>query len=406
MSKKSKAYQAAAELLAEVQDYPNLEGPIRDQWLQQRIQFNTPAWDIIWKAARRAEWEKCQDDVEVLQSRITQLMLEIERLQASNERMATNQLQLAETAKTRLKRIDELAGELAKAKQELMYATGQLVARNKELADALEAVKTARSFTSSAQARSIELLRSNQTLRQESEDLKRRLVEATALTTEGTRTLQERFDKLQKEHGLAQRLYEQVSRENAYNYNALELAEDEVKNLRDKLAQERTAGQAELDALKADVNYFRDKLAEVTTPVPVDPTQQRVIDSLRSLLRACSEKRTELLVRALEAEQKYLAIPPIASRKPEGDGWVLSWTRMTGQTITGRVTETGDGSKTTFDYNPATGMAASTWSGTPPPPVRCSASSGRHVCENKTQPGRRHPQHHLCHCGTIWSGAL
>jgi hypothetical protein len=393
VSKKSKAYQAAAELLAEVQDYPNLEGPIRDQWLQQRIQFNTPAWDIIWKAARRAEWEKCQDDVEVLQSKITQLMLEIERLQVSNERMATNQPQLVQTAKTRLERIQYL-------ERELKYATGQLVDRNKELADALEAVKTAKSLTSGAQARGIELLRSNQTLRSQNENLKHQLVEATALTTEGTRTLQERFDKLQEKYQRGERLYEQVEKENNYNQNALTLAEEELVRLREQLAQERTSHQAELDAVKADVNYFRDKLAQVTTPVPVDPTQQRLVASLRATLKASMEKRDELLYRALEAEQKLATVPEIAFHKPEGSGWVLSWTRMTGQTITGRVTEHGDGSKTTFDYNPATGMAASTWSGTPEP-KSCGATDGSrtHVC---TRTPGTHRQH-VCHCNHLWS---
>lgn len=388
MSKKSRAWLKASQQMAETQGYNTTLGHLDlEEWLAAQQDQHSDTWDVIWKAARRAEWEKCQDDQEALQSKITKLML-------ANEWMAANQLQLAETAKKRLEEIHRL-------EREMKYATSQLVARNKELADALGAVKTAKSFTSSAQARSIELLRSNQTLRQENEDLKRRLVEATALTTEGTRTLQERFDKLQEERQRGERLYEQISRENDYHENAANLAEEEVKNLRDKLAQERTAGQAELDALKADVNYFRDKLAQVTTPVPVDPTQQRLVDSLRSALNASMAKRDELLTRTLEAEQKLAAVPGIAFRKPAGDGWVLSWTRMTGQTITGRVTEHGDGSKTTFDYNPATGMAASTWSGTPYPKP-CLSRNGAHRCNVRTATYSHPGLKHTCHCGATW----
>jgi DNA repair exonuclease SbcCD ATPase subunit len=278
VSKKSKAWLAASRQMAEAQGYYTTLGP-RDleEWLAAQQDQHSDTWDVIWKAARRAEWEKCQDDQEVFQARVAEL-------EASNSRLATNQLQLAETAKKRLERGHWL-------EVELKYATGQLVARNKELADAQQAATTARSYTSMAQQRCVKLLRSNQTLRSQNENLKQQLVKATALTTEGTRNLQGRYDKLLGEHQLGERLYEQLEKENGYNQNALDLAEQELSDTREKLLQERTAHVQVQKDLDKEMDFWR---------------------------------------------KKYLAIPPIASRKPEGDGWVLSWSRITGQPSRGR----------------------------------------------------------------------
>jgi hypothetical protein len=301
MSKKSKAYQAAAEHMAAGQ--PTLTP-------EDLEAYHHSTWDIIWKAARRAEWEKCQDDdLEPLQAQITKLMLANERLQNSNDRLVNNQLSLAETAKKRLEEIRRLED-----------AQSKLETAQTDIDNLTEMAQKRLEYAQRAQRRSIELLRSNQTLRSQNESLKQQLVKATALTTEGTRTLQERYDKLLEEHKLVERLYDQINNENDYHENALLLDEEELVRLREQLAQERTR-QA------------------------------------------------------------------IASKKPEGDGWQLTWTRMTGQTITGTVTT-----------NVSATENVTTRALTRP----CTGRRGEHRCVNQAPVNKVHSSEHRCHCGTTW----
>lgn len=66
MSEKSKAYQAASKHMAEVHDYQRtLTPPLLENWLNLQISKNRDTWDVIWKAARRAEWAHSQRDLEV-----------------------------------------------------------------------------------------------------------------------------------------------------------------------------------------------------------------------------------------------------------------------------------------------------------------------------------------------------
>ena len=273
MSSKSKAYQAAAEHMA---------ASGRTLTPEDLEAYHGGTWDIIWKAARRAEWKHSQRDQDVLQASITKLRWEVERLQGERNRQAElHQTNMAQS-KNRMDRIGTLSN------------TNALLAENVRLKKALDEAK------------------------------------------------------------LGVRLYDQVERENNYHENALKLAEQEIRDLREKLRG--------LD------------------PKP----SQQLVDSLRSSLATCGAKRNELLVRTVAAEAKLDALEKVPAR-PQGKGWVLAWTRMTGETITGMVSLTPGG-----------------WGGSEPL-VRCLAVTGKHACENKTQVGREHPQRHLCHCGTSWS---
>ena len=203
----------------------------------------------------------------------------------------------------------------------------------------------------------------------------------------------ERYDKLKGEHELTERLYDQIEKENRYNENALKLAEQELTNLRVTVLEER------------------ERHTKLGT----------VLASVRENLATCGAKRNELLVRTVAAEAKLDALEKVPAR-PQGEGWVLAWTRMTGETITGTVTPERCGD--CLNPTPHTGHQHTckeppfhqgshrcvchwTWNNTgikrAEPLVRCLAVTGKHACENKTQVGREHPQRHLCHCGTSWS---
>lgn len=263
MSKKDKAYQAAAEHMAHRYGYNATLEPNRlDDWILDQVTLQRDTWDIIWKAARRAEWRHSQDDQEALQAQITNLMLSLERTEGNLE-------QVIQTSKNRGDRIRDV---------EAMNTS--LLAENQRLKNKLDAAKR------------------------------------------------------------GERLYEQVEKENRYHENALNLAETELTQLRAQLARERTQHQVALDA--------------------------------------CTKKRNELLVRAVEAEAKLDSQPKVPTR-PEGEGWNLSWVRMTGETITGTVTPER------------------------PPLAPCTGAMGRHKCDMQTRRGFQHPDRHHCHCGIWWT---
>jgi hypothetical protein len=228
VSRKSKAYLAAARYLAERYDCTRLDN--LDTWILKTVEDHRDSWDVIWKAARRAEWVHSQRDLDALQ---------------------------------------------------------------------------------------------------------------------------ERYEALQAKFQQSGRLYDQVEKENRYHENALELAEQELTNLRVTVLEER------------------ERHTKLGT----------VLESQNRALNACTEKRNELLRRALAAEGTLASWPkraePRIPKKPEGDGWELSWVRMTGETIAGVVTTH--------------------------PLVRCQAVLGKHACQNMTQSGKEHPQRHQCHCGILWS---
>lgn len=276
MSRKSKAYQAAGDHMAHSYGYDvTLEAGNLEKWVLAQIEAYRDVWDIIWKAARRAEWEHSQDDLGTAQARLEQTEGSLE--------------QAIQTSKNRGDRIAQLGA-----------VNGNLLAENVRLKKALAEAK----------------LPSN-----------------------------------------SDRLYDQVERELHHVENALELAEEELVRLREQLAREKT-------------NHHQ----------------------TRTTLQAAIDKRNELLRRALAAESALASRPrraePRIPKKPEGDGWELSWVRMTGETITGTVT---------------TNVSA-TENVTTHPLVRCQAVlSGTHACKYKTEPGREHPWSHLCHCGVTWS---
>jgi len=206
------------------------------------------------------------------------------------------------------------------------------------------------------------LMTSNQKLQEELSRLKVDLVQRSTLHT---RTLELELSKVRaeleetKKHTTTAtwKVFEENERlvaEVRNVENDLALAEDEVidERLRRQEAEKERGRQADL------------------------------VESLRSALNASMAKRDELLTRALAAEGALAARPkraePRIPKKPEGEGWNLSWVKMTGVTITGTVTPE------------------------PTPLVRCMAASSKHACELMTQPGKEHSPVHRCHCGMLW----
>lgn len=295
MSRKSKAYRAAGEHLAEVEDYRATLAPaMLEKWILERIERHREVWDIIWKAGRKAEWVRSQEDQEVLLARVRDLLLKLEQAELNLE-------QAIQTSKNRGDRISYLERELA--------THNEIVRTN--------------------QARSVKYMGLNSDLRQENEQLKKDLVEAK----------------------LGARLYDQVERENRHNENALELAEEELVRLREQLAREKT-------------NHHQ----------------------TRATLKASADKRNELLRRALAAEGSLASGPRIPT-KPEGDGWNLSWVKMTGETITGTVT---------------TNVSATENVTTRALTRLCTGRRGVHRCVNQGPTNGIHSSEHRCHCGMLW----
>jgi chaperonin GroEL (HSP60 family) len=274
VSKRSKAYLAAAEYMAEVYGYTvTLDPESLKNWIQGKISDYRDEWDFIWKAARRAEWEHSQEDQNTLQEQVTKLMLKLEQTEG-------NLTQAIQTSKNR--------GDIWST---LATQVNDLKTRNEAQRKSLE----------EGRMRAIRTLQANTDLRQENERLKKELVERTLPTYESLGLKQ----KLEE----SGRLYTQVEKELRYTENALLLSEQERSDIREKLLKER-------DLLNAT--------------------------------------------------------------KPAGEGWDLSWVRLTGASITGTVKRSE--------------------------PTRCNATDAEHRHDCILAPGAH--RNHQCHCGHIWSNSI
>lgn len=287
---KKKTFRAAAELkLAATMPGGQLTEEQRQRRLTLILASNRDAYTLIWDNAQEAEYKAASEVQQELRER-----LDVTR---------TSLHDTTQTAANRLARIKEL-------ERELSTATGLLLARNKELADALEKVKeleavsggrlgelvAKRDQVSKAQARSLELLRSNQTLRSQNEDLKHRMVEATIPVTS------------------------------------------------------RTLDQALTD------------LAHVERQLEAEQEQRKYTERLLASSREASREMVERNWALLKLNPDEVKV----SKRPQGEGWILGWSRFT----------------------PAAA------------PKPCGGTRGRwHVC---VYTGAHTSEPHACSCGHHW----